>query len=512
MNAWLELLGEDDMLVLTADHGCDVTSPHTEHTREHAPLLAAFRGQRSRRHDGPLADVGASALDWLTARRPPTCPAGRSLRSGRCSGPARTTVDGVPELPEVETIRRQLAPHLEGRTIVSVEILDPRWTRPDDPAGVEAGLRGAHVEQVGRHGKYLDLSLSGDRHLLPHLRMTGALLHDPAAEPIHTRVRIELDDGHRLVYVDPRRFGTGHLTETPPGVTRTWPPGSASSRSPLSSPPSTSQLGRGRRLPVKAFVLDQRRIAGVGNIYADEALFRARIHPLRSTGRLTRAQWAALRDAIEDALAAGIDAKGASIDDFQHLDGARGSFQDRFLVHTRAGEPCPRCGRPVRSSSSAGAERTSASTASRGRGSVLRRDAAERDRAAAERQLRASRSRAEGQPIAIGHIPALGVSGKLNRVAQRWTNSMIAHGQFSHARFIVRLDAVHYDWQVAEENIATGYLTPSQTVTAWMASPDHCRNILDPAVSGTSAPERHQLPSAAGRRDRRPGPRISAWR
>lgn len=99
---------------------------------------------------------------------------------------------------------------------------------------------------------------------------------------------------------------------------------------------------------MKAFILDQRRIAGVGNIYADEALFRAGIHPLRPAGRLSRGQWDRLRAAIEDALTAGIDAKGASIDDFRHLDGARGSFQDRFLVHLRAGEPCVRCGRPIR--------------------------------------------------------------------------------------------------------------------------------------------------------------------
>ncbi len=95
-------------------------------------------------------------------------------------------------------------------------------------------------------------------------------------------------------------------------------------------------------------MLDQRQIAGVGNIYADEALFRARIHPLRPAGRLTGAEWARVRDGIEDALSAGIEAKGASIDDFRHVDGARGSFQDRFLVHRRAGEPCPVCGRTIR--------------------------------------------------------------------------------------------------------------------------------------------------------------------
>src|ERR1700749_3437882 len=113
----------------------------------------------------------------------------------------------MPELPEVETIRRQLAPHLEGRTIVDAEILDPRWTRPLPPGPIATELRGAHVERVARSGKYLDLQLADDRHLLMHLRMTGALLLDPPSDPPHTRVRFELDDGHRLVYVDPRRFG-----------------------------------------------------------------------------------------------------------------------------------------------------------------------------------------------------------------------------------------------------------------------------------------------------------------
>ena len=113
-------------------------------------------------------------------------------------------------------------------------------------------------------------------------------------------------------------------------------------------------LARGRKTPVKAFLLTQERIAGVGNIYADEALFRARIHPLRPVGTLKRAQIEALRDAVVEALEPGIDSKGASIDDYRHVDGARGSFQDRFLVHSRAGEPCPRCGTPIEKLRAAG--------------------------------------------------------------------------------------------------------------------------------------------------------------
>jgi formamidopyrimidine-DNA glycosylase len=261
----------------------------------------------------------------------------------------------VPELPEVETIRRQLAPHLEGRTIVNVEILDPRWTRPLPSAPVEDELRGAVVEQVGRSGKYLVWTLSGERYLLLHLRMTGALLFDPPVEPPHTRVRFELDQQHRLAYVDPRRFGTGHLIFG--AVARDAYLASRLGVEPF-TPGFTGEhlrgLARGRKAPVKAFVLDQRRIAGVGNIYADEALFRAAIHPLRAAGQLTAAQWERVREGIEEALAAGIEAKGATIDDFRHVDGARGSFQDRFLIHRREGKPCPRCGRPVRKIVAAG--------------------------------------------------------------------------------------------------------------------------------------------------------------
>jgi formamidopyrimidine-DNA glycosylase len=261
----------------------------------------------------------------------------------------------MPELPEVETIRRQLAPHIEGRTLERIKILDARWTRPDSPVRVERELRGAVVDRLERSGKYLVWRLSEDRHLLMHLRMTGALLIDPPTEPAHTRVRFWLDGGRRLFYVDPRRFGTGHLLhgvvacdgyfETRIGV-EPFTPGFTTEH--------LFRLTRGRRAPIKAFVLDQRRIAGVGNIYADEALFRAGIHPLRPAGRLTRAQLERLRIGIEESLQAGIDAKGASIDDFRHIDGARGSFQDRFLIHRRAGEPCPRCGTVVRKIVAAG--------------------------------------------------------------------------------------------------------------------------------------------------------------
>ena len=165
----------------------------------------------------------------------------------------------------------------------------------------------------------------------------------------------ELDDGRRLLFTDLRRFGTGVVLL---GTTRSTTTSSRASASSRSSADFTAEalraLARGRKQPVKAFLLNQERVAGVGNIYADEALFRARIHPLRPVGTLKRAQLEALRDAVVESLEVGIDSKGASIDDFRHLDGAEGSFQDRFLVHPREGEPCLRCGTTIRKMRAAG--------------------------------------------------------------------------------------------------------------------------------------------------------------
>jgi formamidopyrimidine-DNA glycosylase len=260
----------------------------------------------------------------------------------------------MPELPEVETIRRHLAPHVEGRRLERLEIHDPRWSLPLAPAEVAAALEGREVERLARRGKYLVWDLSGDAHLLVHLRMTGTLLLRPAERPAHARVTFGLRDAE-LVFVDPRRFGTGELALGPDALEAFF-----AARLGLEpfEPEFTGAhlhaLAKRCRAPVKAMLLDQKRIAGVGNIYADEALFRARVHPLRRADRLTRTQCEALRDAVVESLAAGIEAKGATIDDFRDPDGVSGSFQDRFLVHLREGEPCPRCGRAVRKLRAAG--------------------------------------------------------------------------------------------------------------------------------------------------------------
>ena len=255
----------------------------------------------------------------------------------------------MPELPEVETIRRQLAPRVLGATLTRIDVLDPRWCVPLAPAALREALEGRAVAALGRRGKYLDLELDDDVHLLMHLRMTGTLLYRPPEQPPHTRVVLAFDAGKRLFFVDPRRFGTGELAIGADALAAFF--ATRLGVEPFDDAFTGAMLrerARGRRGPLKPFLLDQRTVAGVGNIYADEALFRAGVHPLRAAGSLRRSQYDRLRDAVREALAAGIDAHGASIDDFRDLDGARGSYQDRFLVHRREGEPCPVCATPIR--------------------------------------------------------------------------------------------------------------------------------------------------------------------
>ncbi len=264
----------------------------------------------------------------------------------------------MPELPEVETIRRQLAAFVEGCRVGRLEVLDPRFCAPAPPDDLTRPLTGRRIERLERRGKYLVWAFEGEVFLVMHLRMTGTLLlvepGDPAVRP-HLRVRVALDSGAAVLFCDPRRFGTGAVLEGRDGLEAHLAP--RVGIEPLGSAFTSEALwvlARGRRAPVKAFLLAQDRVAGVGNIYADEALHRAGIHPLRPVGTLRRAQIAALRDAVVGVLEAGIDAKGATIDDFRHADGARGSFQDRFQVHRREGEPCPRCATPVRKLRAAG--------------------------------------------------------------------------------------------------------------------------------------------------------------
>ena len=254
----------------------------------------------------------------------------------------------MPELPEVETVRRQLEPALVGRAFAEVEILDHRLVQPHDRNEVAAELRGERVVAVGRRGKYLLVRFASRRVLVVHLRMTGAfLLPVPgAAELPHRRAVLTLDDGALVVFRDVRRFGTWTLLE--PGHERRYlaerlgpEPLGAFSASDLGG-----RLAR-RQAPVKAVILDQSTVAGVGNIYADEALWRARIHPLRPAAGLGPAEVRSLHRAIRAALFAGIARQGATLRDYRAPDGSEGGMQDEFKVYGRDGEPCPRCGREI---------------------------------------------------------------------------------------------------------------------------------------------------------------------
>lgn len=256
----------------------------------------------------------------------------------------------MPELPEVETVRTRLEPLLAGRRLERVAILDPRLTRPEPPDAVSARLEGGRVDGVRRRGKYLVIDLEGGRHLLVHLRMTGSFRHTAGSVPgpdDHARAVVELDDGGRLVYRDVRRFGTWSVLER--GELDAYL-GERLGPEPLGPGFTAAALRRalaGRRAPVKAALLDQRTVAGIGNIYADEALWLARLHPLAAAGELGPGDVARLARAIRRVLRAGIERHGATLRDYRAPDGASGSMQEEFRVYSRGGAPCPRCGTPI---------------------------------------------------------------------------------------------------------------------------------------------------------------------
>jgi formamidopyrimidine-DNA glycosylase len=253
----------------------------------------------------------------------------------------------VPELPEVETVRAQLAPVLTGRTLRTVTILDERLTRPVDPGQIAAQLEGEHVSVVERRGKYLVVRFESGLVLLVHLRMTGSfLVAAPGGLPVdpHQRAVVNLDDGSDVAYRDVRRFGTWLLLEEDelePYLARRL------GEEPLERRFTVRELQRrleGRRTAVKAALLDQRTAAGLGNIYVDEGLWYARVHPLREARSLGLDEIAAVRTGLRKALRVGIRRQGATLSDYRTPNGGRGSMQDEFKVYGREGEPCFRCG------------------------------------------------------------------------------------------------------------------------------------------------------------------------
>jgi formamidopyrimidine-DNA glycosylase len=244
----------------------------------------------------------------------------------------------LPEGPEVETVRSRLEPVLTNRRLDRVEIADVRLVRPHGPEEIAAELQGERVAAVERRGKYLIVRFESGRALLVHLRMTGDFRFEPGS---HERAVLELSGGARVAYRDVRRFGTWQLFE--PGeaeehlAVRVGP-------EPLGPRFTTAFLAerlRGRRAPLKVAVLDQRTAGGVGNIYADEALWWSRLSPLRAAESLSPEEVAGLRRGIRQALRRGIARHGADLGDGVY---GYGSMQDEFKAYGRGGEPCDRCG------------------------------------------------------------------------------------------------------------------------------------------------------------------------
>jgi formamidopyrimidine-DNA glycosylase len=256
----------------------------------------------------------------------------------------------MPELPEVETVRRQLEPALRDATITGLEIRDPRWCAPLNPAQLGEIVVGRRVHALRRRGKYLDWVLDEEIHLLMHLRMTGTLLLDPPADTPYTRVEITLDAVRRVRFVDPRRFGTGWLVAGDEALEQYF--ATRLGIEPFDdafTPALLRALARGRRVPIKTFLLDQRMIAGIGNIYADEILFDAGLRFDRESESLSTIEIRRLHRAIAETLTEAIKHGGSTLDDEQFVDpdGVPGTYQQFHQVYNREGQACFHCRQPI---------------------------------------------------------------------------------------------------------------------------------------------------------------------
>ncbi|KRA17178.1 MULTISPECIES: bifunctional DNA-formamidopyrimidine glycosylase/DNA-(apurinic or apyrimidinic site) lyase [unclassified Lysobacter] len=256
----------------------------------------------------------------------------------------------MPELPEVETTRRGLAPHLEGREVVAAILRRPdlRWPIPHE---IETDLPGQRIAAVRRRAKYLLLDTAIGSALL-HLGMSGSLRVLPSDTPVraHDHVDLLLDSDRVLRFNDPRRFGC--LLWQRPGETHELL--RALGPEPLSDDfhgDYLFELSRGRKAPVKTFLMDQSVVVGVGNIYVAEALFAAGVSPLRAAGKVSRERYGELAGAIKTILGYAIQRGGTTLRDFISPDGAPGYFEQELAAYGRGGEPCPRCGRALKQAS-----------------------------------------------------------------------------------------------------------------------------------------------------------------
>jgi len=254
----------------------------------------------------------------------------------------------VPELPEVETTRRGLAPHVRARRIAALQLYERRLRWPV-PARLPAAVAGQRVVGIGRRGKYLLLKLQSGT-LLLHLGMSGNLRALPASAPrlLHDHFDLVLDSGVALRFNDPRRFGSLLYVSGDPLA---HPLLAHLAPEPLSRAFDTAylwDLTRGRRVAVKQLLMNSRLVVGVGNIYASEALFRARIRPRRQARSLSRLEVARLVRAVRAVLKYAIRSGGTTLRDYLRADGSPGYFRQRLYVYERAGKPCRRCGNRVR--------------------------------------------------------------------------------------------------------------------------------------------------------------------
>jgi formamidopyrimidine-DNA glycosylase len=264
----------------------------------------------------------------------------------------------MPELPEVETVARDLRPRLVGATIVGARTNWVRTLRSQDPVAFETGVAGREILAVGRRAKQLVVDLSGDAALTIHLKMTGQLFVVPAGttEDPYTRLVLELGDGREVHFRDIRKFGKiGLYGRDPASGELVEDVGGAAVFAAIGPEPLAESFTlrdfrlriRRRKGRLKPLLVDQSFLAGVGNIYADEALWRARLHPLRTASSLRPRDERRLYTAIREVLSEAVERRGSSIDDYTAPDGD-GSMQERLDVYQRTGEPCPRCGHPVK--------------------------------------------------------------------------------------------------------------------------------------------------------------------
>lgn len=243
-----------------------------------------------------------------------------------------------------------LRPHLPGKWIVSVELNHTSIVRFPEPEMFQARLAGRLIESVGRRGKYILVRLDAAEVLVVHLGMTGQLRYVDPEVPLqtHTHAVFRLDDGHELRYRDVRRFGRLLLgSELDLRTARKLPLLGPEPIDEDFSPGDLYRRLRGRTAPIKALLLDQRVVAGVGNIYADESCYRARVRPDRAAGGLSRMAVSRLHAALRESLLLGIANRGSSVDDYVDAWGEKGRQQEELLVYGRAGLPCIRCGRPL---------------------------------------------------------------------------------------------------------------------------------------------------------------------